>query len=304
MNAPRPSLNRDVCPVASDQSGFTLIELLVVIAIIVILAGMLLPALGKAKTKAQGIQCLNNMRQLSLAWLMYDHDSSDRIPYASSGNLGAPDPTDAYTWVTGTMDFDRANPSNWDVEKDLKKSPLWNYCGNSAGIWKCPADKSTIVPASGPLKDQRVPRVRSISMMIWLGGFGGRLTASSSPGVISPPWRVYMSLNDIIDPGPGRTLLFWDQREDSINWGNFFVDMIGFPEAPGSVMISGDYPASYHNRAGGLSFVDGHAEIKRWLDPRTTPPIRKNANSLQTAIASPNNKDMIWLQERATRKIK
>src|SRR5579862_9939429 len=96
------------------QAGFTLIELLVVIAIIAILAGMLLPALAKAKTKAQGIACMNNMRQLTLAWIQYAHDANDRIPYASAANLSGPTPqTDPYVWVTGLLDFNRANPSNW-----------------------------------------------------------------------------------------------------------------------------------------------------------------------------------------------
>jgi prepilin-type processing-associated H-X9-DG protein len=280
-----------------------LIELLVVIAIIAILASLLLPALAKAKTKAQGILCLSNMRQLSLAWLQYIHDNNDRLPYASpNGGVGPANPKlDPYAWVTGMMDFNAANPSNWDIEQDIKKSPLWSYCGNSAGIWKCPADGSTIVPSIGPLKGKRVSRVRSISMMIWLGGFDGVLNVS--PGMASPPWRLYQNLGDIVDPGPGGTLLFWDQREDSINWGNFFVEMTGFPDKPEQTQIW-DYPASYHNGAGGLSFVDGHAEIKRWLDARTKPPLKVNSTSLATGIkAVPNNADVVWLQQRATRKL-
>jgi len=288
------------------ERGFTLIELLVVIAIIAILAGMLLPALSKAKTKAHGIMCMSNMRQLSLAWTQYAHDANDQIPYASPANLGGTDPrTDPYVWVTGLLDFDPANPSNWDISKDIQKSPLWTYCGGAPGIWRCPGDKSSVVPNSGPYKGRRVPRVRSMSMSIWLGGFGGKLS-TPLPGVSSPPWRLYLKSSELLDPGPSSTLLFWDEREDAINWGNFFVDMTGFPDQPTATQFAQDYPASYHNRAGGLSFVDGHAEIKRWADPRTAPAVRKDSNWLSAgpSIASPNNRDIVWLQERATRRIR
>jgi prepilin-type N-terminal cleavage/methylation domain-containing protein len=286
------------------QSGFTLIELLVVIAIIALLAGMLLPALAKAKTKAQGIACMNNMRQLTLAWIQYAHDANDHIPYASAANLAAPTPqSDPYVWVTGLLDFNRANASNWDLNQDIVKSPLWPYCGHSAGIWKCPADKSTIVPSVGPLKGQTVPRIRSMSIMIWDGGFGGVLNAYP-PGIASPPWRLYLSLNGMVDPGPSSTLLFWDEREDAINYGNFFVDMYGYPNQPNLTRFNGDMPASYHNHAAGLSYADGHSEIKRWVDPRTAPPVRKGTTIvLNPPIPSPNNPDIVWLQERATRKI-
>ncbi len=185
--------------------AFTLIELLVVIAIIAILAAMLLPSLTKSKTKAQGIACMNNMRQLTLAWIQYSHDSLDRITFASAGSVGgAPDPsTDPYVWVTGLIDFNPANRSNWDINADLVRSPLWPYCGKSAGIWKCPADHSTVVPSFGVYQGQRVSRIRSMSMMIWQGGFGGVLH-TSYPGVSSPAWRLYFTPDTRIGPRPCR----------------------------------------------------------------------------------------------------
>jgi prepilin-type N-terminal cleavage/methylation domain-containing protein len=290
--SPRSDLTRHIVGrCRSHKTGFTLIELLVVIVIIAILAAMLLPALSKAKGKAQGIACLQ-----------YAYDSEDHILYASArsaGGGGADPKTDPYVWVQGTLDFNPGNSSNWDVNQDEAKSPLWSYCGLNNGIWKCPADRSTIAPLFGPLKGQRVPRIRSMSVSIWLGGFGATLN-TGYPGVSSPPWRLFLKLNDIQDPGPSRTLLFWDEREDVINYGNFFVDMTGYPNQPGAFQFGGDMPASYHDGAGGLSFVDGHAEIKRWRDPRTTPPIRKFQ---WYGGASPSNPDILWLQERATSKM-
>src|SRR5215471_7788949 len=268
--------------------AFTLIELLVVIAIIAILAALLLPSLTTSKLKAQGIQCMSNHRQLALAWKMYAEDSHDNLPYASDEG---PDPDkNQYAWVHGLMDFNPNNRSNWDINVDLKYSPLWPYCGGSAGIWKCPGDRS-FVTAFGVNR----PRVRSMSMNFWFGGFGGVDYGLSGGG-----WRLYFKMSDLIDPGPARTWLFLDMREDSIDIGNFATDMTGWPDSP-SLTGFYDLPGMYHNRACGFSFADGHSEIKRWLDDRTMPPLLDTAD-IPDIFTTPNNPDVVWLQERATRR--
>ena len=283
-----------------SSSAFTLIELLVVIAIIAILAALLLPALSKAKLKTQGIQCMNNHRQLALAWRMYAEDNADVLPYATATPNSRYAP---FSWVQGVMDYNPGNASNWDVNQDIKKSPMWQYCGNSVGIWKCPADQSRVTPSSGPFAGQTVPRVRSMAMSIWVGGWkheDGSVTDADCSG---PLWRVYSKLSDMVRPGPVKTWVLMDEREDRINFGNAFTDMTGYPDLPASWRFHYDYPGSYHGRAAGFSFADGHAEIKKWVDYRTVPPIQKGAAWNATEyVASPRNQDIFWMQERSTRR--
>lgn len=261
--------------------GFTLIELLVVIAIIAILAAMLLPALGRAKEKAQGVQCMNNHKQLLMAWRMYVEDNRDTLPNVKQGK---------WPWVGGWLDY-TANASNWNPDVDIKTSILWNYCGNSAGIFRCPGDKSMV-----NVRGTMYPRVRSMSSLNWVGGRG-----DNQPMGWSLPdgrWRTYKKSGDMVQPGPAMTFVFLDEREDSINDGMFVVDMNGYPGDDVNIV---DYPAAYHGNAGGFSFADGHSEIKKWRDGRTTPPLKRGSNYDFNEKPSKGNVDIKWLQERATR---
>jgi len=261
--------------------AFTLIELLVVIAIIAILAGMLLPALSKAKAKVRGIQCMNHHRQLLLAWRMYVDDNYDTLPHVKHG---------PYQWVGGWLDFDGSNRENWDPAVNLETSILWPYCGQSLGIFKCPADRST-VNVGGKL----MPRVRTMSMLNFVGGRGENLPL----GWNSDGWRIYRKSGDFIDPGPTRTFVFLDEREDSINDGMFVVDMSGYPSEPEWLV---DSPASYHGGSGGLSFADGHSEIRRWRSEFVLAmPLKGEVRPYPTP--SRGNVDVAWMQERTTRRL-
>jgi type II secretory pathway pseudopilin PulG len=281
-----------------------LIELLVVIAIIAILAALLLPALASAKQKAQGVQCMNNHRQLALAWRMYSDDNSDWLIYASTSvSTGPPGSSsnwpDDFAWSGAHMDSDGANLTNWDPTYDMMKRPLWPY-NKSVGIYKCPSDRSTVQTAQGVK-----PRILTMSMNLYVGGFAPDLSMgdplpSGTDGhwAYAAPYTIFTKLQSIT--APSRIFVFLDMREDRINWSNFMTVMYGYSPRDPSQYQFGDLPAFYHHRACGFSFADGHSEMHRWLDNRTMPPLGP-INPLSPPTLCGGSVDVAWLQDISTR---
>jgi prepilin-type N-terminal cleavage/methylation domain-containing protein/prepilin-type processing-associated H-X9-DG protein len=257
---------------AGGPRAFTLIELLVVIAIIAILAALLLPTLGKAKEQARKIQCVNNLKQLSLIWVMYSGDNEERLVNNGSGETGA-------TWVAGSFEGTPRDATNEFLLFDPKRSLFGPYL-KTAAIYKCPSDR-----AKGTSGGAAHARVRSYAMNMhvgWEGALYRNLPAAA--------YRVYKKSSQLTVPSPSSLFVFEEVNPDSI-CRPFFGAFMG----SGATRFY-HLPAAYHNRSGVFSYADGHVESHAWRDARTLIP--KTTDYHGHNYATPNNPDVIWLRER------
>jgi type II secretory pathway pseudopilin PulG len=228
-----------------------LIELLVVIAIIAILASLLLPALGKAKARAQGIKCAGNLKQLQVAWQMYIDDHSDALPANAAVSGGS----DRERWDVAVDSWLRGNAFVDTTTTNLERGVLFPY-NQSVGIYRCPADRSTV-------RDQRrLLRNRSYSMSMYM---------NFEPNRQDNDYRnCWHRLSEVRSPSPAEALVFIDEHENSIQQSAFGINAPNrwdLFDQPHWSWIS--FPATRHDAAGCVSFADGHAVVWRWLEANT-----------------------------------
>jgi prepilin-type N-terminal cleavage/methylation domain-containing protein len=225
--------------------GFTLIELLVVIAIIAILASMLLPALSQSKGKAQGMGCVNNVKQLQLAWQMYADDHSDVMP-PNNSSWGQPGLVRGLpgSWVLGNAQQDTASTN-------IQSGLLFPFV-KSPGVYRCPADQSLTTGA------EKMLRLRSYSI-------SGQLNPLNGWSDNDPPYHLYQKVSRIPLPSPSGLHVFIDEQENSIAAGDF----AWFPQVS---RTWGGIPADRHAQGGVISLADGHAESRHWRCPKRNRP--------------------------------
>lgn len=259
---------------SGNTRAFTLIELLVVIAIIAILAALLLPALSKAKMKAQQIGCLSNYRQLQFCWHMYVDDHLDGLPANAAFNSGG---GFRDQWIVNGDSWLFGNAWTDTTLTNIQRGALFTY-NKSPAIYKCPADTSTV-------RDRgEIPRTRSVSMNMYM---------NVRPDPADSDYRrCWHKLGQIQNPSPAKAVVFIDEHEKSIQQSAFGIN------APNQWWLFGtplwtwiSFPATRHNNGCSFTFADGHAETWRWLEPNTTRISTRNA-WIVLQLAVPNDRDL------------
>ena len=290
---------------ANRQNGFTLIELLVLIALAAVLMLTLLPAHASSQTKARSVRCLDNLRQIMGAVLMYTHDNHDLLP---------PNPDDAttqlgYTWCQGLASVGSATQFNPDILADPTRCLITTYINTNVSLFRCTADTRTgrYQGTNAARIGTIVPAARTISMSQAVGtidpgynsggGHSGKPTLPVNGGWLSGvyggntaargPWRTYGKISQMVLPLPANLWVLAEEEPLSINDATLSVS------AGTSEWI--DFPGAMHNLACVVAFGDGHTEVHKWVDPRmrlTAPPSLKRVPS--------NDPDWLWFSARTS----
>lgn len=290
---PRPKRVSRLDRTCGDGAAFSRVDLLALVSVAAVFLSSLLVGHSSTQSTSAMIVCLRNVRMLTEGWAGYVDDNQGDLPPAV-------DVDGRQSWAgDGWLDLPataRDNVDPYGGDRSISQGELWQYAGSNPSIWRCPSDPST---GRHPnyMDDRRVPRVRSYSMNNWMGTAWAR-----------NDFLVFTNLSDFALAAPNETFLFVGERHDSINDGSFAVDMTGFrpddrtagARNRASRIVS--FPSNHHGNAGVIGFVDGRVESRAWVDARTTPQF--TSGELTLNIPTPGNKDVYWLQLRATVQIR
>ena len=281
---------------ARSTFGWSRIEALTSTFVLLTGMGIALSAASQAHRPSGAAQCLNNLRLLTMSWSVYADENKGELVGVSGGATDVPDwaGMDDSEW----MRIGSSAPVNIDPTLTIRRSPLAPYLQARLGqtgadnVFRCPDDRSAAANENFN-NGQQTPRVRSYSMNSWMGGL------EWMDGVA---WKLYRRRSDLTFPGPSQSIVFIGERADSLTDSALYIDMTGHQgegSRPGLESIV-DYPSFYHHGAASVSFADGHVELKHWEDPRTVPPFSLK-HPMALNVKSSGNKDVQWLQARATR---
>lgn len=256
-----------------------------VIAIIGILAGLVLPALGRVKSRGQSTYCLNNLRQLGLATQIYVGDHDDALPYnmGSEGIRKTVASGELLNWANNVMTWE-LDPDNTN-ETQLASGGLGPFVAGNVSVFRCPADRAL---SSVQARAGWSHRVRSYSMNAMLGNAGEFLAGTVNTN--NPGYRQFFRLGDV--PEPSQIFAFVEEHPDSINDG-YFINRFYTSEW-------NDLPASFHNGGANFAFADGHSEFRSWFNASTTPPALPDAAQLPFRVPAGQRGDLYWVLSRTS----